>query len=228
MFKADGVQALIFDLGKVVFDFSFEETLAGWASAAGLGIEMIKERFTWDVTYEAYERGELDLHHFHMWVAEQLGRDIPRKSFEAAWLSMFRDEIPGVKDLLKRLQNHYRLVALSNTNADHARIWRQRYSKTLSVFEKIFVSHEIGARKPETRAFGLVLDYLDLKAKETVFVDDMPENVTAAGRLGLGTILFQHATQLEEDLFRLGILPVSGENNNGDHHELCFTPVDYV
>lgn len=199
------VQAFIFDLGKVVFDYSFDETLSAWASDAKLSVPELKSRFVWDGTYERYERGELGLGHFHRRVVEQLGCDIALDRFEGAWISMFRDEIPGTRSLLQRLKPHYPLVALSNTNQDHARTWRRLFPEPLSCFEAIFASHEIGVRKPDPQAFQIVLDYLKKSPEEVVFIDDSAENIEAAGRLGLQVVLFENAARLENSLLGMGV-----------------------
>ncbi len=214
------VRALIFDLGKVVFDFSFDDTLAAWAQETGLSVQELNERFVWDGTIERYERGEIDLSDFYRQVSRQIGHEMPLSRFELAWTNIFRDEIPGMNSVLKDLKRRYRLVALSNTNVDHARVWRRRYPESLSNFEMIFASHEIGARKPESRAFERVLDYLGLGPGETVFVDDYIENISAAARLGFHTILFQDCAQLKAELRRMNLLFPRSDLDSKDRIDL--------
>ena len=55
----------------------------------------------------------------------------------------------------------------------------------LTYFEKIFTSHEIGARKPEPEAFQTVLDYLDIEPGKVAFFDDSPKNVQGANAVGI-------------------------------------------
>jgi putative hydrolase of the HAD superfamily len=205
----EGIRAFIFDLGKVVFDYSFDETLSAWAAEANLTVGELTSRFKWDGTYERYERGELALEHFHRRVSEQIGFEIPFDRFEGAWTRLFRAEIPGIRDLLGRLREQYRLVALSNTNYDHARVWRRLFPEVLIHFESIFASHEIGARKPDPRAFQIVLDHLGMKSGEVVFIDDYADNVAAARQMGLKAFLFENTARLEEMLLQTGLLAPS-------------------
>jgi putative hydrolase of the HAD superfamily len=77
---------------------------------------------------------------------------------------------------------------LTNTNTIHNRIWRLKYADTLRHFEKIFSSHEIETRKPERESYQIVLDYLNCKPTETIFLDDNLENILGAKNLGMATV----------------------------------------
>lgn len=202
------ISALIFDLGKVVFDFSLDSAVAAWAGAAGLETERLKSRLVQNEDFSRYERGELELEFIHRKLCDTIGREIPLGLFTAAWLDIFRGEIPGIRSVLQELRRHCRLVALSNTNADHARVWRRLYGDVLACFDTVFASNEIGARKPEPRAFAIVLESLGLLPAEVVFVDDSQENVRAASALGMPAILFRNVPQLRRELIILGV-PVS-------------------
>jgi putative hydrolase of the HAD superfamily len=52
------------------------------------------------------------------------------------------------------------------------------------------VSSEVGARKPHPRMFEALLDRSGRDPAEMVLVDDVPQNVEAARRLGLGGVQF--------------------------------------
>ena len=57
-------------------------------------------------------------------------------------------------------------------------------------FDVVVVSYEVGLAKPDPRIFELCLSRLGAQAGEALFVDDRAENVAAAERLGLRTLLF--------------------------------------
>jgi len=52
------------------------------------------------------------------------------------------------------------------------------------MFDAIVISGEVGMRKPEPAIFAHALDLLGVEAAQTVFVDDLRVNVTAATELG--------------------------------------------
>jgi len=93
--------------------------------------------------------------------------------------------------------------------AAHDAVWRPRLADALRHFERIFVSYEMGARKPEPDCYRQVLDYLALDPAAVVMIDDSPENLRAARDLGMQTILANGPDQIAHELGRLGV-PVKG------------------
>ena len=59
------------------------------------------------------------------------------------------------------------------------------YADTLAHFRRVFVSHELGARKPEARAFRRVAREVGLAPERILFFDDLPENVAGAREAGM-------------------------------------------
>ena len=59
-----------------------------------------------------------------------------------------------------------------------------------AVFDDLFFSCEIGHAKPQTAFFEAVLARLDQSGSSVLFVDDHPDNVTAAREAGLHAAVF--------------------------------------
>ena len=57
------------------------------------------------------------------------------------------------------------------------------------LFEVVIDSSHAGVRKPDPRIFRLALDVLDVTPEQSLFLDDFPGNVAAAGALGMRGIL---------------------------------------
>jgi putative hydrolase of the HAD superfamily len=107
--------------------------------------------------------------------------------------------------LLQHLRKHYRLFLLSNTNSIHFKVYMREFSEQFgydfeSLFEKTFWSFRVGMRKPEAEIFRMVLQSCNLKAEETLFVDDTATNIEAATALGIPARLLAAGEQLA-DLF---------------------------
>ena len=62
------------------------------------------------------------------------------------------------------------------------------------------VSGYEGVQKPDERIYKILLERYNLRPEETVFFDDLIENVIAARELGIHGILFKDAEQAERDL----------------------------
>ena len=73
-------------------------------------------------------------------------------------------------------------------------------------FEPCLLSCEIGVGKPDLKAYELLLKTLNLPAKDVVFIDDRPENIEAAKKIGLDAILFESEQQLRNELSTRGAL----------------------
>ena len=68
------------------------------------------------------------------------------------------------------------------------------------LFDELVISAEVGLVKPDARVFQLALGRLDVQPHEAVFIDDMPVNVDAAGRLGMIGIQFVDTRQTLSEL----------------------------
>ena len=65
---------------------------------------------------------------------------------------------------------------------------------------------KIGSEKPDPIAYQVMLQALELPAKEVIFVDDRLENIEAAQRLGLDAILFESTEQMRQELQQRAVL----------------------
>jgi len=70
-------------------------------------------------------------------------------------------------------------------------------------FEPVFLSCEIGFAKPDEAVYEFVLEKLERKPDEVLFVDDREDNVAAAERLGIYAILATSPKQVIADATRL-------------------------
>jgi epoxide hydrolase-like predicted phosphatase len=199
-------KALIFDLGKVVFDYSFPEAFAHWAKVSGKTKEDIEKHFEYGPVFEKFERDELTPDEFRKHISADIGFDFEKEEFENGWNNIYLELYPGMDNLLGTIKKTHRIVALTNTNRIHAKRWLTKFDDTLNHFEKIFSSHEIGKRKPESEAFLAVLDYLEMKPSDVIFLDDNPENINAAEKIGIKSILVSSPKQMYSDLKKLKII----------------------
>lgn len=197
-------KAIIFDLGNVIFRFSYEATLARWADELHADVSAVRSRFSFDHEYEQFEKGVMGPREYISHATDRLG--ISEDSFITGWNSIYREIIPGIPALLENLKRNYRIVALSNTNILHYPVWMEQYHGVLRHFEKIFVSHQIGARKPEKEAYQHVLDYLHLSPAETVFLDDIAGHVVSARELDIHGIVVSSFDQMRDDLGKMNII----------------------
>lgn len=117
------------------------------------------------------------------------------------FMKMMGGQIPGMEELVKKLKaNGQRVFGLSNWSVETFALVRPVYP-VLDLMEDMVISGVEKVMKPDHRIFELALDRFGIKAEETVFVDDNPNNVKAANELGIHGILFHSREQLEKELY---------------------------
>jgi glucose-1-phosphatase len=211
----DQLEAVIFDLGGVVFAISFEQIIESWAESAGCDPNDIAQKFRIDDHYKLFEIGKISPKEYRSHACDVLGIAISDEDFDRGWNSIYLDLLPNIESLLLQLKHKTRLLVLTNTNEIHAKEWRVRYSDILKYFEKIFASHEIGARKPSPESFNKILDYLDTTPDRVAFFDDLSDNVEGALSIGISSFVVNSPYEVSEKLKQLG-LDVDIPKKDGD------------
>ena len=78
-----------------------------------------------------------------------------------------------------------------------------------SLFDGAVYSCRIKHVKPEPEIYEHLLSAYGLDAAETVFIDDMRENVDSASRLGIRTVHYRDVDQCRQALVDHGVLDVT-------------------
>ena len=73
-------------------------------------------------------------------------------------------------------------------------------------FKGIVVSADIKLIKPDPKIYNYTLNKFNLIPKETVFIDDMLENITAAKNIGIYGIHFTDLAVCKNELQKLGVI----------------------
>ena len=112
------------------------------------------------------------------------------------WREMLTDEVPGMRQLIGDLKSQgYELYGLTNWSMETFPEAREHFT-ILQLIDRYVVSGQERLVKPDERLFRVLLDRYGLKAEECTFVDDNPDNVAAACRLGMEGIVFNGADDL--------------------------------
>ena len=129
------------------------------------------------------------------------------RMYYGRWEEMLRGSISGTVSILKKLvnNNNYKVFALTNWSAETFPIALKRFD-FLHWFEGIVVSGTERTRKPFPEIYETTLERYNLKASESIFIDDNERNIVAANLLGIQTIKFLNSDQLERDLKEKEIL----------------------
>jgi putative hydrolase of the HAD superfamily len=198
----------VFDLGGVLVEVDAGRAPIAWAEAVGVSAEEVLRRIGGQTLSDAFERGEIAPEAFGRQVRDRFDGRLSAEAFLRGWNAILGAPLPGTEALLAllaRLARRMRLAALTNTNAIHAAAVRRTCARLLEPFERVFMSFEMGARKPEAACFRQVLDWLGLPPDRVVYFDDNPENVEAAARLGMAARAVNGPADVARELAALGV-----------------------
>lgn len=114
-------------------------------------------------------------------------------------------EIDGTRGIVERLRkNGYRLGILSVNSKEWVDYFEENFN-----FHKLFdlrmYSYEVAVSKPDREAYELFLKKSNSTSEECIFIDDSEINLISARQIGMETIQFLTAKQLESDLKKLHI-----------------------
>jgi HAD superfamily hydrolase (TIGR01509 family) len=187
--RAEDYDALLLDFGNVLVEIDFSRVTAHWAAAARIEPAVLASRFSHDEPYRRHERAEIGIGDYFAALRANLGLELDDDTLLEGWNAVFVKEIPEVVATLPRLAGRLPLYLFSNTNHAHHQFFARRYEEALAHFRRLFVSHELGARKPEPEAFLKVADAIGVAPERVLFFDDLPENIEGARQAGMPGVL---------------------------------------
>lgn len=178
---------IIFDIGNVICDWDPVKLIKQVNSDPGMQKKMLEQVFRHSDWHEL-DKGLLTVEEAIVNACRRGPFDV--RQVEALYRGTPASLIPrpGIIDTIQDLHARgFPLYVLSNMQA-HA--WEYLYSRYSfwSVFRGIVVSCAINMIKPDPEIFRYILHRYDLVPGETVFLDDMIENINAASALGLEVI----------------------------------------
>ena len=116
------------------------------------------------------------------------------------------EALPDSLAIIERLaQADNVLLATLNNESRELNLHRIEKFGLRRYFSVFFSSCYLGVSKPHPQIYQLALDLSQRQPEECVFIDDRSLNLECARRLGLHTIQFLNAGQLERDLRVLGV-----------------------
>jgi HAD superfamily hydrolase (TIGR01509 family) len=189
------VQNIIFDLGGVILNLDFHRTAEAFTKLGVVDFHSFFTQYHAHPLFQSLEKGKVPEPKFYDELREVTQIKATDTEIDAAWNAMLLDFKQPVLAEMERLSRQgYRLFLFSNTNAIHhaffLKQYEEQYGKNFDdLFEAAWYSHLIGARKPDQQAFLQVLELANLKAEETLFIDDTLPNIEAAAAIGMQTAL---------------------------------------
>lgn len=176
----------LFDIGKVLLDFDFENSLRRLLPP-GTPDQEVDERLARMLERkDEFEGGHVSHDDYIPWALDVLGHDITRETFVHAWQNIFTPNEPMWRIVEELHADGHRLILFSNTNAIHCP-WIFETYEIFRSFESGVLSFEVGAIKPQEKIYHHAIDTHGLVPDETLYIDDLPANIETGQRLGFRT-----------------------------------------
>lgn len=188
------IKNIIFDFGGVLLNLDKQACIDAFKTLGFGDVDAYLSEFSQKGIFRQFETGELSADAFRDEIRKITGKSLSNEQIDEAWMQFLLD-VPDTKlRLLLELRKKYRIFMLSNTNEIHIqKILPRTFEKDGHVlsdyFEKTYFSFELRLVKPDKAIFEYVLNDTDIKAAETLFIDDAEANIETARQLEFQTCL---------------------------------------
>lgn len=196
------IKVIAFDCGGVVFSNSWNDPqFIQIPSMLGLTEEEGTKIF---YTYwQEFKTGEMTEDEFWAEFLARAKRKISLKEIKDFYRACIISH-PEVFNLVKKLSKKHTLFTINN----EAKEWMDIRVKKFNLhryFKDFITSGYVGVAKPDLEIFKILIKRANVLPKEIFFTDDQEKSIGPAQSLGINAVLFKAATQLKEDLVRLGV-----------------------
>lgn len=198
------VTTLFFDIGGVLLTNGWDRD-SRLAAAKKFHLDWDEFESRHELLLHAFEVGDVGLEEYLDRVIFYCKRDFTRDEFRNFVYSQAQ-AMPESLALMGRIAKpHKYLISALNNESRDLNAYRIEKFHLRDYFDVFLSSCYLGVRKPDEAIYQAALNITQRKGEECVFVDDRGLNLECARELGMHTIQFKNAGQLEADLKQLGV-----------------------
>lgn len=203
------IEVVIFDLGEVLIDLNYTQVIRGFSEAARKNQQEIREMVVTAPVLQGLEVGKTTPTEFRQQVNDLLDAHLDEDAFDAIWNSMLKSVSKSRLEWVEKIGAHFQTYVLSNTNAIHEVCFNQMIkeatgkSSLYDFVDNVYLSHQIGLRKPNLECFQYVIDDIENDPSKMLFLDDRLDNVMAAQASGMKALQITSADLQLKEIFQL-------------------------
>lgn len=201
------IKNIIFDLGGVIINIDYLLTQKAFEDLGLNNFSEIYTQFQQDAVFDMYETGKITTSDFIAAIKQHIDSASELQIIDA-WNAMLLDIPLRRLQILQQLQIYFNTFLLSNTNELHESNFNQKLKLQTGFqnfgvfFDKVYLSHRMGMRKPNKETFEHILNENSLQPEQTLFIDDSPQHIEGAKSVHIQTILLQKGMTMENDIFK--------------------------
>jgi HAD superfamily hydrolase (TIGR01509 family) len=207
--KTNTIKVVIFDFNDVLSPSNYMQAFKRHEKSLGMSVDEFVDAYVSQGLLDKLLAGEyVSEYDFWQAVSELTGIDMAILTKLQTDVANSKELNPQVLQIIRQLRECYMLVLLTNNYRETFQYWIERFNLKFT-FHAIFNSADYGILKSNPKLYRLVLNTLNVKANETVMIDDNTENLAIADSLGIKTIHYVGANKLRTALVELGLLELS-------------------
>ena len=185
------IRHFLFDIGNVILKFDFTLAAARIAGESEVDETEILPLLT--PMHVDLETGRLSPDDFLRRAAETIGFSGSLDTLRLAFQEIFTLNAPLAEWVVELDEAGLPLYLLSNTSDLHVSHFTREYASVFDRFHGAIYSHEAGCMKPDPAIFQQAIDAFEFDPSETLYLDDLADNVAAAKRAGFRALVYDHA-----------------------------------
>lgn len=199
------INAVIFDLGKVLLDFDYTIAARRIAARASMTAPDLGQFLLQSPLLLRYELGRLSTAEFHQAICDATGFCGGLEEFSGMFSDIFTPIKPMVALQAALRQEGFPTYIFSNTNELAIRHIRRNFP-FFAQFTGHVLSYEHGAMKPDAKLYEVIEGMTGCRGGELLYLDDRPENIQAGAARGWQVILQETLEKTEAAIRKLGLL----------------------
>jgi|TARA_Y100000034_G_C6904003_1_gene418930 putative hydrolase of the HAD superfamily len=193
-------KVIVFDLGGVLIPEKGDYIAENISDILGVSLEHYHESLKG--IRDKTTTGEITLLEMYRLLIEKLGKDNDAKILYDKHFELYEQSStaidPQIVELIRRLKKNYKVVSLTNTEKEIAKFNQDR--GLFDIFEKSYISCDIGLKKPGEEIYRRMLDDLGVDSENTLFIDNDRSYVNGAEKVGIPSLLFTGYRNLMKEL----------------------------
>jgi epoxide hydrolase-like predicted phosphatase len=194
-------RAVIFDFGGVLVRMVDEHPRLELARQLGIELQQLDSLIFFSESARKASLGEISVETH--WEAVRKSLAISPEAM-SGFLDLYwsADDVNWeLLEVIRKLRPKYKVGMLSNAWDNLRNTLHSRWNID-GLFDVLVISAEVKMMKPDPRIFHMAVDRLGVQPVETIFIDDIEENVLAARKEGLSIILHQDTQKTISDLHK--------------------------
>jgi FMN phosphatase YigB (HAD superfamily) len=197
-------RAIIFDIGRVIIHVDLARSFEAFGKHDGLSADQVWTALQTDARWDDWQEGRMTPQDWHKHLCEKFRLSFTFGEFCESWNRVLDPVTLLPDELFERLAINCRLALLSNTDPIHVAHIEATFEFVRHFPVRVY-SCRVGSSKPAPVIYHHALRELAALPEETLYIDDLRENVDTAIRLGMTGFHFTSSSEFLSEFSRLGL-----------------------